>query len=132
MTTHPEPVLVTGAAGFIGFHLSQKLLKQNKQVVGLDNINDYYDQGLKHSRLAVLKSNPGFTFHQVDLTDKQGIDRLFRRILILSSAVLTPQTASQKSFRVTWKDHPEYTLPVITEWWVPPLFAALSATDIPT
>ncbi len=70
-------VLVTGAAGFIGFHLSQKLSKLGYSVVGLDNLNDYYEIGLKHSRLDILKSDPNFTFEQIDLTDKKGIDQLF-------------------------------------------------------
>ncbi len=49
-------VLVTGAAGFIGFHLTQKLVSQGYEVVGIDNLNDYYDPRLKHSRLDILKS----------------------------------------------------------------------------
>lgn len=72
-----KTVLVTGAAGFIGFHLSQKLLHAGYQVTGLDNLNDYYDQRLKLSRLDILKAHTHFSFHQVDLTDKKGIDNLF-------------------------------------------------------
>jgi UDP-glucuronate 4-epimerase len=74
-----KTVLVTGAAGFIGFHLSQKLLNAGYQVTGLDNLNDYYDQRLKLSRLDILKSNTHFSFHQVDLTDRKGIDNLFSK-----------------------------------------------------
>jgi len=70
-------VLITGAAGFIGFHLSQKLCKQGFDVTGLDNINDYYDIKLKHSRLAILKSDPRFTFHELELTDRKAITGLF-------------------------------------------------------
>jgi len=70
-------VLVTGAAGFIGFHLSQKLSKLGYSVVGLDNLNDYYEIGLKHSRLDILKSDLNFTFKEIDLTNKKGIDQLF-------------------------------------------------------
>lgn len=70
-------VLVTGTAGFIGFHLTQKLLAAGYVVTGLDNINDYYDVGLKHSRLAILKDLAGFDFHQRDLTDKAALDALF-------------------------------------------------------
>ena len=69
--------MVTGAAGFIGFHLTQKLLAAGYVVTGLDNINDYYDVGLKHSRLAILKDLTGFDFHQRDLTDKAALDALF-------------------------------------------------------
>jgi len=70
-------VLVTGAAGFIGFHLSQKLCKLGYSVVGLDNLNDYYEIGLKHSRLELLKANANFTFKEIDLTDKKKLDELF-------------------------------------------------------
>ncbi len=70
-------VLITGAAGFIGFHLSQKLCNQGFDVTGLDNINDYYDVKLKHSRLAILKSNPRFTFYELELTDRKAINALF-------------------------------------------------------
>ncbi len=70
-------VLVTGAAGFIGFHLTQKLAGLGFNVSGLDNINDYYDVRLKHARLDVLKGIDGFNFHQIELTDYTGVDRLF-------------------------------------------------------
>ncbi len=70
-------VLVTGAAGFIGFHLSQKLCQSGYTVVGLDNLNDYYEVGLKHSRLELLNANSNFTFKQIELTDKKGIDKLY-------------------------------------------------------
>ncbi|SKC38474.1 NAD-dependent epimerase [Ohtaekwangia koreensis] len=72
-----QSILVTGAAGFIGFHLSQKLLNAGYQVFGLDNLNDYYDQRLKMSRLDILKSNKNFSFHQLDLTDRNAINSLF-------------------------------------------------------
>lgn len=73
----PQRVLVTGAAGFIGFHLSKRLCKEGYQVVGLDNLNDYYDVGLKKSRLDILLKVPGFSFQQTDLTNKEGIFNLF-------------------------------------------------------
>ncbi|VAX22522.1 UDP-glucuronate 5'-epimerase [hydrothermal vent metagenome] len=72
-----EKILVTGAAGFIGFHLCQKLLEHGSNVVGLDNLNDYYDVKLKESRLAILKENPSFAFERLSLDDKDGIDGLF-------------------------------------------------------
>src|SRR5690242_20584093 len=72
-------ILVTGAAGFIGFHLSAKLCKLGYAVTGIDNLNEYYDVTLKHSRLSLLKQLPDFTFHQIDLTDKTGIDGLFKQ-----------------------------------------------------
>jgi UDP-glucuronate 4-epimerase len=70
-------ILVTGAAGFIGFHTSRHLLERGDQVVGLDNLNEYYDVSLKHSRLKVLEAEPGFEFVKLDLTDRAGMEKLF-------------------------------------------------------
>ncbi|MDY0743849.1 NAD-dependent epimerase [Paucibacter sp. R3-3] len=70
-------VLVTGAAGFIGMHVSQILLARGDQVVGLDNLNDYYDPRLKHNRLARLAGKPGFSFVQMDVADRTGMAKLF-------------------------------------------------------
>ncbi len=70
-------VLVTGAAGFIGFHTSLKLLERGEEVVGLDNLNDYYDVTLKQARLNVLESYPNFRFVKLDLVDRDGIAALF-------------------------------------------------------
>jgi len=63
--------LITGAAGFIGFHTSLKLLESKETVIGLDNINDYYDQKIKYSRLKILKQFPKFVFLKVDLNNKK-------------------------------------------------------------
>jgi UDP-glucuronate 4-epimerase len=71
-------VLVTGAAGFIGFHTSQTLLARGETVVGYDNITPYYDVRLKHARLGELHKHPGFTFVEADLADATAIDRVFR------------------------------------------------------
>lgn len=71
-------VLVTGAAGFIGFHLSKKLCDLGYQVVGIDNLNKYYEVDLKHSRLELLRRSSRFNFELLDLTNKEGIERLFR------------------------------------------------------
>ncbi len=73
----PGSVLVTGSAGFIGFHVCRRLCADGFSVTGIDNLNDYYDVGLKHSRLSILKETPGFSFHQLDIVDKKGIDELF-------------------------------------------------------
>jgi UDP-glucuronate 4-epimerase len=70
-------VLVTGAAGFIGFHLSHRLLARGNEVFGLDNLNDYYDVNLKKARLAKLQDNSNFKFCQIDLADREGIAMLF-------------------------------------------------------
>ena len=66
-------VLVTGAAGFIGFHVARKLLARGDRVVGLDNLNDYYDVNLKKARIATLEGRPNWRFVKLDLTDRQGI-----------------------------------------------------------
>lgn len=70
--------LVTGAAGFIGFHVTQRLLAAGHQVVGLDNLNDYYDVNLKTARLDLINTHPNFTFVKGDLADREGIAELFR------------------------------------------------------
>lgn len=68
--------LVTGAAGFIGFHVSKRLLEAGHQVVGIDNLNDYYDVSLKQARLDLLV-HPGFQFHKSDLADRESMSALF-------------------------------------------------------
>lgn len=72
-----QKILITGAAGFIGFHLSKHLLNYSYQVIGIDNLNDYYDLKLKEDRLAILGQNNNFIFHKVDLKDKQEVDKIF-------------------------------------------------------
>ena len=70
-------VLVTGAAGFIGFHVTQRLLAEGRQVVGIDSLNNYYDPQLKQARLAMLQAQPGFTFRKLDLADRTTMKDLF-------------------------------------------------------
>ena len=70
-------ILVTGAAGFIGFHLSLRLLEQGHQVVGLDNLNDYYTVSLKQDRLRLLEGQKGFRFVRASLEDRQAMEALF-------------------------------------------------------
>ncbi len=71
------PVLVTGAAGFIGYHLAERLLREGRPVVGLDNMSAYYDVALKQSRLRALSERPGFTFVQADLADDAALKAEF-------------------------------------------------------
>jgi UDP-glucuronate 4-epimerase len=73
-------ILVTGAAGFIGFHLSKRLIRDGYLVTGIDNINDYYDVNLKKARLAILEKLDGFKFRKIELADKTSIDTLFGEI----------------------------------------------------
>ena len=70
-------ILVTGAAGFIGMHASQRLLARGDEVVGLDNLNDYYDPTLKDARLARLTPHPAFRFVKMDVADRAGMEQLF-------------------------------------------------------
>jgi len=72
-------ILVTGAAGFIGMHTASRLLAQGASVVGIDNLSDYYDVSLKRSRVARLRGNPAFEFHQLDICDRAGLQSVFER-----------------------------------------------------
>ena len=73
-----RPFLVTGAAGFIGMHVAKSLLELGCTVIGLDNINDYYEVSLKYARLDILKKYDGFTFYKIDLADQRALEALFR------------------------------------------------------
>jgi UDP-glucuronate 4-epimerase len=72
-------VLVTGAAGFIGFHTSRALLARGDEVVGVDNLNDYYDPKLKAARLAILERESGFRFDKLDIADREAMQKIFDR-----------------------------------------------------
>ncbi|MBU6411469.1 MAG: SDR family NAD(P)-dependent oxidoreductase, partial [Verrucomicrobia bacterium] len=73
-------ILVTGSAGFIGFHLAKRLLELGHEVIGVDNINDYYDPGLKQGRLAQLLDRPRFRFLKLDLADRTRTADMFRKV----------------------------------------------------
>ncbi|OIP71337.1 MAG: capsular biosynthesis protein CpsI [Oscillatoriales cyanobacterium CG2_30_40_61] len=70
-------LLVTGVAGFIGFHLCQRLLDRGDTIIGIDNLNNYYDVSLKQARLEQLNPREGFSFQQLDLADREGMNQLF-------------------------------------------------------
>jgi len=74
----PEKILITGAAGFIGFHLSKRLMDEGYQVTGLDNLNDYYDINLKNARLEILLEDENFNFEKIDLVERNKIQSLFK------------------------------------------------------
>jgi len=74
-----QAILVTGAAGFIGFHVARQLLAEGRAVIGLDNLNSYYDPALKQARLAQLERESGFSFVRADLADRETMAALFAR-----------------------------------------------------
>jgi len=73
-----DPVLITGAAGFIGFALARRLLQRGRAVVGVDSVNDYYDPALKNARVSLLSQFSNFTFHKIDLADRKRVESIFR------------------------------------------------------
>ncbi len=73
----PNTILVTGSAGFIGFHTSLRLLNEGEHVVGIDNLNDYYDVSLKQARLKVLEKHANFTFVKVEISDKDAMETVW-------------------------------------------------------
>ena len=77
MTSEFKNILITGAAGFIGFHLAMRLLKEGFHVFGVDNLNDYYDVNLKKDRLRLLTEYSDFSFFQTDLSDLDGLTKIF-------------------------------------------------------
>ena len=70
-------ILITGAAGFVGFHLSRKLLDQSVEIIGIDNLNDYYNPTLKQSRLEILEKYDNFVFHKIDLKNQAAVNKIF-------------------------------------------------------
>ncbi|OGQ47021.1 MAG: capsular biosynthesis protein CpsI [Deltaproteobacteria bacterium RIFCSPLOWO2_02_44_9] len=72
-------ILITGAAGFIGYHLCSRLMEQGDRIVGIDNINDYYEVNLKLNRLKQIEGKRNFTFIKLDITDREGIHKLFAK-----------------------------------------------------
>jgi UDP-glucuronate 4-epimerase len=92
-----NPILVTGAAGFIGFHIAKRLLDGGRKVVGLDNLNSYYDVSLKEARLEQLRDRDGFEFHKLDLANKLGVAALFASNVFESVVHLAAQAGVRYS-----------------------------------
>ncbi|XIA64046.1 NAD-dependent epimerase [Bradyrhizobium sp. TZ2] len=96
-----QSILVTGAAGFIGFHVARRLLAEGRTVVGLDNLNSYYDPALKQARLDILRGEPRFAFEQIDLADRASMERLFAKHRFPKVVHLAAQAGVRHSI-----DHP--------------------------
>lgn len=96
-----QAILVTGAAGFIGFHVARQLLAEGRPVVGLDNLNSYYDPALKRARLELLRGDRGFSFVQADLVDREAIAALFAEHRFVTVVHLAAQAGVRYSI-----DHP--------------------------
>ncbi len=94
-------ILITGVAGFIGFHLAKKLLDEGQDVVGLDNVNPYYDVRLKDARLKILGAYPHFSFTKIDLGDRPAMEKLFSAYEFDTVAHLAAQAGVRYSL-----DHP--------------------------
>ena len=89
-------ILVTGAAGFIGFHTAVKLLERGDTVVGLDNFNDYYDVSLKEARAAILEPYDNFSMERIDLADRSAMESLFSTGKFEKVAHLAPSGSEAK------------------------------------
>lgn len=103
MTNRPK-TLVTGAAGFIGFFLSRRLMADGHHVVGVDNMNTYYDSALKQARLAELTPNPNFSFARIDLADREAVESLFEK----EKPTRVVHLAAQAGVRYSLTDPHEY------------------------
>jgi UDP-glucuronate 4-epimerase len=90
-------ILITGSAGFIGFHLSKKFLSKGYRVVGIDNLNHYYDVNLKKKRLSILRKYKNFLFHKIDLTDGKKIKKIFDKYKIETVINLAAQAGVRYS-----------------------------------
>lgn len=96
-----QTVLLTGAAGFIGFHTALRLLAEGKRVVGVDNLNAYYDPALKEKRLTKLKQNDNFTFHKADIADRAAMEEIFKNENAIDTVC---HLAAQAGVRYSLKD----------------------------
>ncbi len=96
-------VLITGVAGFVGFHLANRLLADGMQVYGIDNLSDYYDVSLKKARLNQLQPKSGFTFQYLDLSDRAGVAQLFQEHTFEYVVNLAAQAGVRYSLQDPWK-----------------------------
>ncbi len=96
-----QPILVTGAAGFVGYHVCRQLLAEGRNLLGLDSLNSYYDPALKQSRLDILLRDPRFTFVKADLADRSGVAALFAEHEFATVVHLAAQAGVRYSI-----DHP--------------------------
>src|SRR5512141_2781505 len=96
-----QTILVTGVAGFIGFHIARRLLAEGRDVLGLDSLNNYYDPALKRSRLDLLREHPLFSLVQMDLADRSSIEALFAEHRFATVVHLAAQAGVRHSI-----DHP--------------------------
>jgi UDP-glucuronate 4-epimerase len=94
-----DPIMVTGAAGFIGFHLTRRLLHEGRRVVGIDNLNDYYDVNLKKDRLQQLRQAPNFEFRQLELADRHAMAELFDNLSFQTVVHLAAQAGVRYSIK---------------------------------
>ncbi len=99
-----QTALVTGAAGFIGFHLSRRLLAEGRKVIGVDVVNDYYDVRLKEARLKQLNEHTDFTFHKIDLADLEKLEAVFKE----TSIDVVVNLAAQAGVRYSLKNPHAY------------------------
>ncbi|KJS32197.1 MAG: capsular biosynthesis protein CpsI [Desulfatitalea sp. BRH_c12] len=99
-----QTALVTGAAGFIGYHLCKRLLSEGRHVIGIDNLNDYYDVELKNARLRQLTSDPNFDFHKIDLVDLEKLNEVFAK----SSIDVVVNLAAQAGVRYSLENPHAY------------------------
>ena len=95
-----QTIMVTGSAGFIGFHLSKKLLDNGENVIGVDNLNKYYDVTLKKSRLDILKSHRNFVFYKEEIQNFEALDKIFKQ----HGVDLICNLAAQAGVRYSLKD----------------------------
>ena len=102
-----QAILVTGAAGFIGFHVARQLLAEGRKVIGLDNLNSYYDPALKQARLDILGSEQRFAFEPIDLADRASMVDLFAKNRFARVVHLAAQAGVRHSI-----DHPHGPAPL--------------------